>query len=174
MGVGDHTYTIIATDSKKLSFTYTGTFTVVAPIPPTITGVTVAESAAPKNGTLESNDTLVLSWVAKSGNGIASQTVWIDNKKVKPITGPTAGSRYSCAIGTRTVGDHTYTIQATDVRGTSFTLTGQFSVAPPIVPTIAGAAVVEAGAGNGILESNEKLKITWTATSSATASPRKP
>ena len=157
----------MATDTKGLSFTSTGAFTVVAPIPPAITSIAVVESAAPKNATLESNDGLVLRWTAKSGNGIASQVVWIDDKRVaKPITGPTAGSRYACVIGARSVGSHTYSIKATDVRGTSFTLTGQFSVAPPVVPAIAAAAVVEAVAANGTLESNEKLKVTWTATSS--------
>jgi large repetitive protein len=116
---------------------------------------------------LEANDSLLVTWTAASGNGIASQTVAVDGKLLKTrISGPSSGARYSCTISAQDVGNHTLTITAVDKRGTGYSATYNFTVVAPIAPTIAAAAVVEAAAGNGTLESSDKLKMRWTAASS--------
>ncbi len=166
-GVGSHSYTITTTDSLGASSTSSGTFTVVAPAPPVISHVVVAEATTPRNGSLESDEKLVITWAATSSLGIASQTVTIDGTAIKPINGPYGGLFYSCQIGTWTAGSHTYVITATDSLGDSSTSSGTFTLiaAPVFPPTIADVVVAEAGlTKNGVLESNDPLKITWSAT----------
>jgi hypothetical protein len=165
---GSHAYTIKSTDTKGASSTSSGTFTVVNPPPPTISGVVVAEAAAPKNGTFESNEKLKITWAATSGSGIASQSVTVDGKSITAISGPFSGLYYSCTIGIWAAGSHAYTIKSTDTKGVSSTATGTFTVVNPPPPTIASVVVAEAGTlKNGILEANERLRITWAASSAS-------
>jgi hypothetical protein len=164
--VGNHTYTIRSTDSKGVSLSSTGTFAVVAPIAPVIANVAVAESAAPKNGILESNEALKITWSASSVNGVASQSMTVDGRAVATINGPYSGLYYSCPIGVWGVGTHNYTIRTIDSKRVTADLSGSFTVVSPVPPAISAVVVAEAGAPkNGILESNEKLKITWAASS---------
>jgi hypothetical protein len=164
--VGTHTYVLQSTNANGASARSSGTFTVAAPLPPVIAGVLVAEAAAPKNGKLESNEKLKITWAASSSSGIASQTVTVDGKTMTPINGPYGGLYYSCVVGTLSAGSHTYKIKSTDSRGVAATSTGTFTVVSPPPPTIAGIVVAEAGTvKNGILEPNEPLKITWAASS---------
>jgi hypothetical protein len=125
---GKHTYTITTTDKKGVSASLTGSFTVTTPPGPTIDRVAVGESAAPKNYILESNDRLVVTWAGTSSAGILSQTLVVDGTVVGPIRGPYAGLYYSCAIGKRSVGTHTYRITATDKNGTVSSRSGTFTV----------------------------------------------
>jgi hypothetical protein len=163
---GSHTYAIKSTDSKGVSSTSTGTFTVIGPPPPTISGVLVVEAAAPKNGTLESGEKLKITWAASSANGIASQTMTVDGKTITPISGPFSSLYYSCTIGAYSAGSHAYTIKSTDSKGVSSASTAAFTVVSPPPPTIASIVVAEAGTTkNGKLEVNEKLRITWAASS---------
>ena len=114
--IGDHQYTITLTDSKGGTSSSTGTFTVVAPVPPLIANAVVSEAVAPRNGLLESNEKLKLAWTATSQYGIASQIVRVDGKKITTaITG-----HYNCIMGPFKVGDHTYTIRSTDTKGHQF------------------------------------------------------
>ena len=46
--IGSHSYTITSTDSMGDTSSVSGTFTVVAPIPPAITNVVVAEAGGNK------------------------------------------------------------------------------------------------------------------------------
>jgi hypothetical protein len=132
-----------------------------------VSSVAVGEAASPKNGTLEANDKLVITWAASSTGGIASQTVTVDGKAIKPIGGPYSGRYYSCALGTCAAGDHSYTISATDSRGVVSTASGSFTVVATILPAVASVVVAEAAAPkNGKLEASDKLKITWAASSS--------
>ena len=164
---GNHTYTITTSDSQGVSSTSTGSFDVVAPVPPAITRVVVAEAAAPGSGLLESNRTLVITFAATGSSRIVSQSVQIDDGSMAPIHGPYGGLYYSCSIGTRAAGTHTYTITSTDATGGQSTSTGSFTVVSPDPPTISSVVVGEAAAPrNGILETNENLVITWAATSS--------
>ena len=71
-----------------------------APPPPTIASVVVAEAGSTKNGVLESNEALKITWAASSPNGIASQTMTVDGQAIAPINGPYGGLYYSCPIGT--------------------------------------------------------------------------
>ena len=165
---GSHSYEIIAIDSQGISSTSNGTFTVVAPAPLSVSSVVVAEASTTKNGILESNDLLKITWAAASSLGIASQTMSVNGTAVKPINGPYGGLYYSCQIGTLTAGNHNYLITATDSAGGRSTISGTFNVvaATVVPPTIGSIVVAEAGATkNGTLESNETLKITWAATS---------
>ncbi len=167
-GVGSHTYKITVTDSEGNTSSTTGSFTVVAPAPPTITGVVVAEATGPRNGVLETDEKLVITWAATSPLRIASQTLSIDGSAITPINGPYGGMFYSCQIGTWTAGPHTYVITSTDSEGDESSVTGTFTVVqtPVIAPTIADVIVAEASAPkDGILDSNDALKITWAASS---------
>jgi hypothetical protein len=163
--VGSHTYTIRSTDLKGVSSTSSGTFTVVAPIPPAIGYVVITEAAAPKNSLFESNESLRITWTASSQRGIASQIVKVDGRPVVVTMGG-AGNCYNYTIGPFSVGSHTYTIRSTDSKGVSSTSTGTFTVVAPVPPVIANVAVVEAAAPtNSTLEPNQKLSIRWTASS---------
>ena len=69
-------------------------------------------------------------------------------------------------MGPFSIGTHRFTIKATDPKGVSTTATGTFMVVKPIPPVVANAVVSEAAAPkNGLPESNEALKLAWTATS---------
>lgn len=164
--VGGHTYAINATNMQGVISTITGTFTVVAPILPSIVSIVAAEFSAPKNGKLESGERLRITWAASSSNGIASQSVTVDGRVAGTIAGPFKGLYYSCTIGAYAAGNHTYRIKSTDSKGDSSAVTGSFVVVNPPPPTICGVAIGEAVVPkNGRLEAREKLRITWIATS---------
>ena len=128
-GTGTHTYVIHATDSKGVSSNVTGTFKVAGLAGPTITNVVVAEAAAPKNNILESNEPSRSRGPHRARAAFASQTVSVDGKTMRTISGPFSGSYYSCPIGTWPAGSHTYTIRSTDSRGVVSSKTGTFNVA---------------------------------------------
>ena len=166
--VGAHAYTIHATDTLGGSADSSGTFNVVAASGPTVSSVVVAEAGTVKNGILESNEMLRITWAASSSKGIASQTMTVDGKTITPISGPYSNLYFSCTIGTWTAGSHSYTIHSTDSQGASSDTSGTFTVYAPTTtpPSITSVVVAEAGTvKNGILESNEPLRITWSATS---------
>jgi hypothetical protein len=127
----------------------------------------VAAEATRSNGILETNEVLKITWAASGPNVIASQSMTVDGKTIAPINGPYSGLYYSCPIGTWTAGTHNYTIHATDALGVSFSSAGSFIVANPAPPVISAVVVAEAVRSNGILESNEALKITWAASCAA-------
>ena len=169
---GSHTYTILSTDSKGISSSATGTFTVVAATVagPTIGSVVIVEDNVTKrDGVLASNDSLVITWAATSPNGIASQTLTIDGRAMTPIYGPYGGRNFACPIGTWPAGSHTYTIFSTDSKGISSSATSTFTVVAATVagPTIGSVVIVEDDVTkrDGVLASNDALVITWAATS---------
>ena len=175
---GNHAYVITATDSKGGTSSDSGTFTVAASAatPPSISSVVVAEATPPMNGTLDSSEPLVITWAASSSNGIASQTMTVDDRAITPINGPYSSQFYSCHIGAWSPGTHAYAITSTDAGGVSFTASGTFLVAASAaVPVTIDSIVVaeDSTARNGTLDSSEMLVITWAASSPA-ASPRKP
>jgi predicted outer membrane repeat protein len=164
--VGSHSYTITSTDSLGDSSTSSGTFTVVAVAPPTISSVVVAEAQTPKNAVLESNENLKITWSATSTIAIVSQTLTVDGQAMGTINGPYSGQYYSCLIYKWAVGGHYYTITSTDSLGNSSVKNGTFNVVAPIPPTVGSVVVAEAGTTrNGTLEAGEPLKITWAASS---------
>jgi hypothetical protein len=168
---GDHTYVITATGSNGVSFSDSGTFTVVASAatPPSIASIVVAEAAAPTNGILEASDPLKITWAASSSDGIAAQTMMVDGRAIAPINGPYSGVYYSCPIGAWSAGTHTYAITSTDAGGISSTVSSTFNVAASSAVPVAidGIVVAEAStARNGTLDSSEPLVITWAASSS--------
>jgi hypothetical protein len=135
-------------------------------IGPVIARTAVAEAGRAKNGKLESNESLRITWVATSRYAIASQTLTVDGKPVGRISGPFSGRYYSCTIGAWAAGQHTYEIKATDSKGTSTMATGTFNVANPVPPLIAKILVSEAGKSkNGTLDASDSLRITWAASS---------
>ena len=69
-------------------------------VAPDVGSVVVAEAGTVKNGILESNEPLKITWAASSHYGIASQTMTVDGRTIAPINGPYSGLYYSCPIGT--------------------------------------------------------------------------
>ena len=61
-------------------------------IAPDVGSVVVAEAGTVKNGMLESNEPIKITWAASSHYGIASQTMTIDGRTITPINGPYSGS----------------------------------------------------------------------------------
>ena len=129
---GTHSYAIHATDAKGNTANSTGTFTVVA-LPTGIYSVVVAEAGTVKNGILESNEPLKITWAASATTAIASQTITVDSGMITPINGPYSGLYYSCPIGTWAAGTHTYIIHATDTRGVLYSTSGTFVVVSPLM-----------------------------------------
>jgi hypothetical protein len=155
LAVGRHVYSIKAINAKDAGFVVTGQIDVVAPIVPAITAVAVAEAGAARNGIAESNEKLRVTWIATSSNGVASQIVKVDGKRITPI-GHTGGSSYACPIGKRSAGDHVLVITTTDRKGVNSRYVGTLSVATTL------AAGVSARSKNGVLDSNERLVLAWT------------
>ena len=109
--------------------------------PVTIASIVVAE-AAWKNGILESNEPLKITWAASSPYHITSQTMTIDGQPIAPINGPYGGLYYSCPIGTWSAGNHTYVVQATNAKGASFSTSGTFTVIDAATPPVITSVVV--------------------------------
>jgi hypothetical protein len=114
-------------DAKGVSSYVTGTFTVIAAIPPAIADVAVVETSDP-NGTLEPMDKLAITWKATTQHKIASQSVMVDGKAVRAAITRSPGGVYSCAIGKFAIGNHKFVIKSTDSKGTSSRSSGAFDV----------------------------------------------
>ena len=141
---------------------------VVAPAPPAISSVIVAEAEKTKNGILESGESLKVTWAATSSVGIGSQSVQVDGMTIRSVSGPYGGMYYSCPIGKYATGSHSYTITSTDSNGASSTSSGTFTVAAPAPPTICqrrGGGSAAVLFKDGVLDVGEPLKITWAASS---------
>jgi Tol biopolymer transport system component len=125
-------------------------------LPPTISGVVVSTAKG------------VITWNVYDADGIAGVSLKLDNVGVSKIYGPYAAAKgldYSGKFGTLSAGSHTYLISATDTVGNTSTATGTFTVVNP-GPTISSIIVAEAASNpvkNGILETTDKLVITWAA-----------
>ena len=143
-------------DAKGVASNSSGTFNVTAATVqrPSISGIVVAEAGATKNGILDSNDALKITWAATSPNGIASQTLTVDGRAISPINGPYSGLYFSCTIGNWVAGSHSYTVHSVDAKGVASNSSGTFTVtaATNAGPTISGVVVASA-----------KGKITWNA-----------
>ena len=157
--VGDHSYTIQVTDSTGKSASYNSTFTVY-PSALTISGVVVAEANPPKNGILESDEQLVITW-ATSGpvpyttSGV-NPTLTVNGRvvafKFGPF-GPYDGYMYysGAVIGPLAAGTHTYSLQAAGVSGVS----GSFTVYAATALTLDVPAVAS---GNATVLSDAQLQ----------------
>ena len=108
-----------------------GAFVVAAPAPPTIDSVVVAEAGTTKNGVLEPNEAIKITWAASSASGISAQFVQVDGTKITPIGGPYGGLYYSCVVGAWAAGNHSYKITSTDPAGLTATFDGTFRVVNP-------------------------------------------
>ncbi|MBU4273405.1 MAG: hypothetical protein KKA28_16220, partial [Planctomycetes bacterium] len=154
-----------ASTSTDNTVQYTAT-----PAGPTISAVLVVEAMGPRDGTLTTSESLLMTFNAVDPDGVASATVQVDGQNVTPAYGPYAaasGVNFAAPLGTLSAGAHNYSIVATDNAGnpTSPAYTGTFDVLPTTGPTISHVVVAEAGtAKNGTLESSDKLLITWSAT----------
>ncbi len=141
--VGAHAYAITATNANGTSTTLSGTFTVVAPPPPTVSGAEVIENTtSDHDGVLETTDKLRLRWNATAEAGIASQSVTIDGTKIAASikAAVNIANRYYVGIGARTAGNHEYAITTTDTAGTSTTVVGTFTVVSPAASGLSPAA----------------------------------
>ena len=167
LAAGTHTYVIQVTNNQSVGSGTSGTF-VVASAPPLISSVVVAE-ATPQDGILQANETGKITWALADGNPITSESLTVDGSPVSPILGPFGRSGgnlfYKATFGPLAAGSHSYTIEMIDNTGQSNSVTGTFTVAPVPAPAISLVVVAEVTPQNGVLESNERLKITWEATS---------
>ena len=103
-----------------------------------ISNVVVAEANAPKNGILETTDSLfVITWTINTPDTITGKSLTIDGKTVSPIYGP-FGNSYAAQFGPLGAGTHNYDIQATDSKGDVADSAGTFNV------VAAAALMVEA------------------------------
>jgi cyclophilin family peptidyl-prolyl cis-trans isomerase len=169
--VTDHAYSvrIRSTDQHGLFTEKAFTIGVTDVNVPVIWGVVVVEAGTPKNGKLESNEKLKMTWAVSSERPIASSILTVDGRTISGIGGPYSKLYYSCTIGTWSAGTHAYVITAVDKTGASFSQSGTIDVTlatPPTPPSVFSPAVGEADKPkNGVFESNERLVITWGATS---------
>ncbi len=132
---GNHSYAIQSTDSKGVTGTATGTFTVVAPpnSSPVIGQVVVSQAKG------------IITWNVLDADGVASSTVTIDGKTASAIYGPyqsSSGLNYAAPLGSLAGGQHSYTITATDKLGNHSSTTASFTVVSS-GPTISQMAVSE-------------------------------
>jgi hypothetical protein len=135
-------------------------------IAPVISLVAVGEAKAPKNGVLEADEALTLTWATTSKKKLAAQSVTIDGRRVAKISGPFSGIYYSASLGQLAAGTHTYVITATDSAGVSSRVTGTFKVNAIAGPVISKVVIAEAVQQNSIVETGESLKMTWSTTTS--------
>ncbi len=156
LAAGDYSYVITAHDKLGNVSTYNGSFHLDTPIAgpgPTISGVAVSAAKG------------VITWnAADSSSAISRVALTIDNLPAARIYGPYAASSgqiYAGVMGSLSVGDHNYTISATDKAGNMRTYNGSFHLDAPVVgpgPTISSVAV-----------SLAKSVITWNAAATAAA-----
>ena len=138
-----------------------------------IESVVVTDAGAVRNGILQTNEPIEITWAASSHYHVASQTMSVDGRTIAPINGPYSGLYYYCIVGTLDAGSHTYTIQATNAHGVTTSKTGVFTVNSTGSSNLSRVVVAEATPKNGILDVNEPLKITWAGSSAPAASPRR-
>jgi len=138
---------------------------------PAVSGLTVVENTASnQNGLLEPTDMLRATWTATGYGGIVSQVVKVDGATIGiAIKTGAAPNSYYVGIGGWAAGNHTVEVTATDSLGLTTTATHTFAVVAPPAPVIANLTVVENTNSNhnGVLESTDMLRATWTATASA-------
>ncbi len=140
---GSHAYTIEVTDTNGIASTHNGVFNVIAaaPDPPQIGNVVVAETAnLPRDGLLNSEETLVLTWTLTDADGIASKSLSVDGNTVAPIYGP-YGNAYAGLLGQLPQGTHAYQIQATDTTGQTSTFNGTFDVLAALTLDVSTIAI---------------------------------
>ena len=158
---------IHATDAAgtPVATQFTGSFDVAAPANggPAISNIVVSQSGA----------TPVITWSVQDGDGIAATSVEIDGQVVATVYGP-YGTKYSAnyagALAGLAAGTHNYVIHATDAAATpnstqtsgTFELTASQSPQGPVFSNIVIAELN--GNGDGIIQSNEKIVVTWTLT----------
>jgi hypothetical protein len=109
---------------------------------PAINRVGVSETSGARNGRLETDEKLTITWAASSPYRIVSQSITIDGRTYTRISGPYNGVYYSCNIGKLGAGVHNYAIGATNSKGLSFSNRGSFTVEailPPLVDRVAVA-----------------------------------
>ncbi len=177
VAVGNHDYTIEVTDTNGVSKSESGTFDVAAATAagPVISQVVVAEAQLGGDGTLDSNDQLVITWAVTGPNGVASRSLKVDGQAASYVGGPSAAGYCYGVFGPVVVGNHDYTIEVTDTNGVTKTYDGTFDVAAATVagPVISQVVVAEAQpGGDGILDSSDELVITWAVTGPNGVAPR--
>ncbi len=172
LSAGTHSYSIVATDKdgNPTSPPYTGTFDVSPAIRPIISHVVLVEAGTGSNrdGTLESNDRLLITWNAASADGIAARSLEIDGQTVAAVGGPNADGNCYGVFGPLAARSHVYSIKVTDNNGIASTHNGIFNViaAASVAPQIGDIVVAETAnlARDGLLNTEETLVLTWTLT----------
>lgn len=106
---------------------------------PALARVGIGEANGRHDGRLETDEKLVMTWVASSPYRIVSQSIIIDGRTFKRIVGPSSKIYYSCEIGRWGAGVHNYAIGATNSRGMSYSIRGSFmvnAILPPLIDLV--------------------------------------
>ena len=149
LGAGVHTYAITSTDGKGNSGSLSGSFTVADASGLQVSNVVVAEDQLPRNGVLESNEQLVITWTLTGPDAAttaaANTSLSVDGNTVTAKYGPygTVNSNaynWAGVFGSLSAGVHSYTIVANDSNGNAASYSGSFSVSS------AGGLLLEASA----------------------------
>ena len=112
-----------------------------------ISHVVVAE-ATPRNGILDSNDQLVITWAVDDVDSVGSKSLSVDGRPVSVIYGPYPGGAgtylFAGVFGPIGAGNHSYGIQSADSKGNAApACAGSFTVVVSNV-TISSVVVVPA------------------------------
>ncbi len=172
LAAGTHNFTIQVTDSGGEMGSFSGSFVVVQAAGISISKVVVAEAQPPRDGVLQSNEPLVISWAVTDSHPITGRSLTVDGTAVGFIGGPYPTSQndvhyWSSHFGPLAAGSHSFTIQMTDNTGDTTSYTDSFVVEQAPGMSISKVVVAEAlPPRDGNLQSDEPLVITWALTGS--------
>lgn len=168
LAAGFHTYDVHLTDAAGNTQDATGTF-YVALGSPVISQVVVAE-ATPKNGRLDANDPIVITWALTDAQpgGPRPIGITIDGLSAGMIYGPyatsTINTTYWAGVCKQiSAGTHNYTITVANANGGPVTYSGTFDVAP-LATTISSVVMAEAKRQDDVIGQNDQVVISWAIT----------
>ena len=133
----------------------------------TISQVVVAEAQLGGDGTLDSNDQLVITWAITGPNGVATRSLKVDGQTVSQVGGPSAAGYCYGVFGPVTAETHSYTIQVTDYAGQTSTEKGTFqvlaalTVEAPLPPDGSAIAITDADINSIVTEAAYRLEKTF-------------
>ena len=137
-----------------------------------ISSVVTAGLGPVQNGTLDSNEAMVVTWAIQTTGVITTENIkmfMLDGVEVKTVYGPyPSGSSqlFAGVVGPLAVGTHTYTIHATSSDLGTATWYGSFNVVAGQL-TVSSVVVAKAADGSD-LTSSDPLVVTWAATDNQT------
>ena len=168
LAAGDHEYSIELVYAGDLPSSKTDTFEVQdasTPDAPNDPIIAVGEAYVNSDGTLESDEELVVTWAEDDYTNVVSRTLTVDGQQQSQIGGPDSRGYCYSIIGTLPAGNHECKVELEYANGHTASTTTTFDVqgtAGPVAPNDPIIAVGEAYTNSdGTLESDEELVVTW-------------